>query len=126
HMRLHRGVERAAERHARAVGSQLRRMHPGTPKKMRPHARGGSKKAADRRNQLHVHAVHCWAEREGLAKKAQSVLKAGRRWEYQKQESEQPGDSLTATCDRSIALLEELGYVETWTAEGGTPAAMVT
>ena len=126
HMRIHRGVERAPKRHARAVASQLRRMHLDKPKKIRPHARGGSKKAAELRNQLHVHPVHSWAEREELAKKAQSVLKAGRRWEYQKQESEQPGDSLTATFDRIIALLEELGYVETWAGEDGAPAAKVT
>lgn len=126
HMRLHRGVERSPKRQARSVAANLRRMHLDKPRKLRTHAKGGSAKAAHLRNELHVHPVHAWPEREELAKAAIQVLKAERRLKFQKEESEQPGDSLVSTFDRIIALLEELDYMETWTNEAGDPVAAVT
>ena len=117
HMRLPKNVQRSPKRNARTVASMLRRQKVDRPKQLKPKARGGSKKAAALRDQVHMHPVHALREREDLARPAERVIAARRTLERELESQAPETESLSKTFDRILELLGELDYVET---DGGT------
>ncbi|HIW91234.1 MAG TPA: DEAD/DEAH box helicase [Candidatus Corynebacterium avicola] len=117
HMRLQKNAQRSPKRNARSVAATLRRQKVDRPKQLKPKARGGSKKAAELRDRVHMHPVHALREREDLARPAERVIAARRTLERELESQAPETESLSKTFDRILELLGELDYVET---DGGT------
>jgi ATP-dependent RNA helicase HelY len=112
HMSLHKGVQRSPKRNARAVASNLRRQKVDRPRVLKPKAKGGSRKAAELRDRVHVHPVHLLAEREDIVRPAERVVAARRTLERELEAAAPETESLSHTFDRILDLLGELDYVE--------------
>ncbi|MCJ7859727.1 DEAD/DEAH box helicase [Corynebacterium kalidii] len=112
HMSLHKGVQRSPKRHSRAVASNLRRQKVDRPRVLKPKAKGGSRKAAELRDRVHVHPVHLLAEREDIVRPAERVVAARRTLEREAEAAAPETESLSRTFDRILDLLGELDYVE--------------
>lgn len=112
HMSLHKGVQRSPKRNSRAVASNLRRQKVDRPRVLKPKAKGGSRRAAELRDQVHVHPVHLLREREDLVRPAERVVAARRTLERELDTAGPETESLSRTFDRILDLLGELDYVE--------------
>lgn len=112
HMSLHKGVQRSPKRNSRAVASNLRRQKVDRPRVLKPKAKGGSRRAAELRDQVHVHPVHLLREREDLVRPAERVVAARRTLERELDTAGPKTESLSRTFDRILDLLGELDYVE--------------
>ncbi|MDN5580942.1 MULTISPECIES: DEAD/DEAH box helicase [unclassified Corynebacterium] len=112
HMSLHKGVQRSPKRNARAVASNLRKQKVDRPRVLKPKAKGGSRKAAELRDRVHVHPVHLLKEREDLVRPAERVVAARRTLERELEVTAPETESLSRTFDRILDLLGELDFIE--------------
>lgn len=117
-MKLARETISHPRRNSHAVVRQMRGTKFSRPKRLR--ARLGepkSKQVAKLKKALRAHAVHNWPVRDLIAGAAHDYLKAQRTLAFHKQQMDEVTDTLGATFDAIIGLLQFLDYVEVITPE---------